>query len=167
MKSIKRDIQYSFLLLILVVAGLGFAFVQKNVQDAEKIKNIIESKRYIFKAESVTPARGALRQLSGSYDLTVKGDTLISYLPYFGRAYSAPIDIDDAAIKFTSVNFVYNVKKSRKNIWQIEFIPKDARNIRQLILNISESGQGSLMVFSNDRERINFDGHITEMTSAR
>jgi hypothetical protein len=74
---------------------LVFAFCCITVQAQEKstaIKSMIEAKQFVFKAQTVLPASMATRQLSGdNYDLKLFGDSLISYLPYFGRAYSAPI----------------------------------------------------------------------------
>lgn len=156
--------------LFAIIAGLGLclAFVRKNVQqDAQQTKTILESKRYIFKAESLTPARGMLRQLTGTYDLYVNGDTVVSYLPYFGRAYTAPLNDNDAAIKFTSVNSEYSIRKTRRSGWQIEIIPKDTRQVRELILNVSDNGRGTLLVVSNDRDRITFDGYVSEMKQGR
>ena len=40
--------------------------------------------------------------LSPYYYLKVSKDTVVAYLPYFGRAYTAPADPTEGGIKFTS-----------------------------------------------------------------
>ena len=67
--------------------------IQAQEKKEPTTQQIVESKNYIFKAESVNPQRGRFRYLtSAEYDLVVTSDTVIAYLPYFGRAYSAPIN---------------------------------------------------------------------------
>src|SRR5687767_6453926 len=82
------------LLLLSVFGGYSIAQDGKDDQlDQEgEIKSLVDAKRFTFKAQSVHPQRGRVVQLNSEYDLKVAGDTLRSYLPYFGRAYSAPLD---------------------------------------------------------------------------
>ncbi|HEX6193693.1 MAG TPA: DUF4251 domain-containing protein, partial [Chitinophagaceae bacterium] len=104
----KRLHFYGLLASLFILYMPGIANAQKL--DAANTKRIVDAKNYVFKAQSVTPSRGSLRQLTSDYDLTVAGDSLIAYLPYFGRAYSAPID-SEGGIKFTSAKSDYRVKQ--------------------------------------------------------
>jgi hypothetical protein len=125
-------------------------------------QQIVESKNYIFKAESVNPPRGRVRQLTSDYDLVVTGDTVIAYLPYFGRAYSAPINPSEGGIKFTSADFEYTVEKKKKRSWEILIRPKDNRDVQELYLTIFDNNKASLRVNSLNRENISFNGYIIE-----
>ena len=125
-------------------------------------QQIVDSKNYIFKAESVNPQRSQLRHLTSEYDLVVTGDTVIAYLPYFGRAYSAPIDPSEGGIKFTSSDFEYTVGKKKRRSWQIMIKPKDASDIQALYLTIFDNNKATLRVNSLNRESISFNGYITE-----
>ena len=71
-------------------------------QDKQETAQAIEAKHYIFRAQTALPQTGAARQLTSSYDVTVRNDTVIAYLPYFGRAYSAAIGRTPSGIDFTS-----------------------------------------------------------------
>ena len=66
-----------------------------NVED---IRSMINAQRFNFVAERVNPLRGSSRQLTGNYEVQVKTDTIACYLPYFGRAFQAPIDPTKAAL---------------------------------------------------------------------
>lgn len=79
----------------------------------EETKNIIEAQRFVFKAQTAIPNRGRMVQLTSEYDVVVSKDTLRSYLPYFGRAYSAPMNRTGSGIDFISTNFEY-IQKPRK-----------------------------------------------------
>ena len=131
------------------------------------IKNMVEGKNFVFQAQSVQPSRGASRQLSAGYELRISMDTLISQLPYFGRAYSAPMDMKGGGIEFTSTDFAYTLEAKKKGRWSISIEPKDEKDVRQMILSVSENGYASLQVLSNNRDPINFNGIVVERKPRR
>ena len=141
---------------------LAATIVQAQEKKEPTTQQIVESKNYIFKAESVNPARSRVRHLTSDYDLVVTSDTVIAFLPYFGRAYSAPIDPSEAGIKFTAADFEYTVEKKKKRGWEILIRPKDARDVQELYLTIFDNNKASLRVNSVNRESISFNGYIIE-----
>ena len=83
------------------------------------IDNLINSKNFTFIAERVNPFRGASRNLTSLYDVEIKRDTLICFLPFFGRAYQAPMDPSKGGINFKSTNFSYNITEKSRDEWDI------------------------------------------------
>ena len=161
MKSATKNL-LKVALLILTILAAGFAgYSQNSDPDNEKIKSMIESRNYTFRAQAAIPQRGGTRYLSSEYDLNVSKDTITSFLPFFGRAYSAPIDPTKGGIKFTSTDFTYEVEKKKQG-WDITITPKDARaDVRYLVLSLSDDGYGTLRVISTNRDGISFSGYIT------
>lgn len=153
MKNI-RSLLLFFTLNILV---LSIAKAQKGNSDA--IRQKIEAQNFVFKAQSAQPQGGNTRQLTSEYDVTVTKGSIVSYLPYFGRAYTTPIDPSDNGIKFTSTNFEYKTTKTKKG-WEITIKPKDAKDVQQLFLVIFDNGNASLDVMTINRQGISFDGYI-------
>lgn len=131
-------------------------------QDDKKaaIGELVKSRQFVFKAQSASPTSGRTRQLTSEYGLWVKKDTVVSALPYFGRAYSAPVDPTSGGINFTSTDFEYTETEGKKGGWQIEIKPKDNRDVQQMSLSISTSGYGTLQVRSNNRQNISFYGYV-------
>jgi hypothetical protein len=147
------------------MASLGCitaANTQESKSDEANIERLITGQRFIFKAQSAHPARGRMRDLSSEYDVLVTPDTVRSYLPYFGRAYSPSLDPRGGGIDFTSTSFDYSKKPKRKGGWEISIKPKDVRDIREMILTIFKNGSASLRVQSNNREVISFNGYVAE-----
>lgn len=144
---------------ILAMAVFSMAHAQQKGTD---IKNKIQAKSYVFMVQSVSPMRGNMRQLTPEYDLRVSPDSIISWLPYFGRAYSAPVSASEGGIKFTSTNFTYTMMNRNKGGWDIKIKPKDAADINQLFLTVFANGNASLQVISNNREPITFNGYISK-----
>jgi hypothetical protein len=126
------------------------------------ISRIIKQREYTFTARTVLPTGGRVVQLTSSYDMHISKDSIIAYLPYFGRAYTAPIGSTNPGIQFTSVDFGYDVKERKRDGWQISIRPRDTQDIQQLNLTVSESGFASLQVTSNNRQPISYNGIIQE-----
>lgn len=149
---------------ILVISFLlitGIASAQED-EKALTIQQAVETKNFVFKAETVTPQRGRMRQLTPEYDLTIRPDTVISFLPYFGRAFTAPIGTSDGGIKFTSTSFDFSTAKKKKSRWEIVITPKDVTDAARLYLTVFENGRAALRVVSNNRDGISYNGYIKE-----
>ncbi|HYE53400.1 MAG TPA: DUF4251 domain-containing protein, partial [Chitinophagaceae bacterium] len=120
------------MLLFALVAGISCGTSQAQ-QAGQDVSGLIEAKRYVFVAQSANPMGGRFRQLNtGEYDVRVSPDSVVSFLPFFGRAYSAPIDPSSSGIQFTSTNFEYRQTPRKKGGWNIVIEPKDAQDVRQL-----------------------------------
>ena len=102
-----------------------------------------------------------MKTLTPGYDMRISGDSLITYLPYFGRAYNISIDPNDNGINFTSTDFKYKAEEKKKG-WDISISPKDGKSVSQLWLNVSRDGYATLQVTSNNRESISFNGYIKQ-----
>jgi hypothetical protein len=155
MKNIKTFLTF------LLFNTLALSVVNAQDKKPEEVKKMIEEQNYIFKAERVLPQSGRSRQLTSEYDLTIAPDTIVSFLPYFGRAYSAPINPSDGGIKFTSTKFEYKRNAKGKG-WEVSIRPSDASDVQQLYLNVYDNGRARLQVISINRQPISFDGYVIE-----
>ena len=155
----------TMLVLSLFLLGSGPAYAQdtKKDKDAEKmaaIKNLVDSQNYVFIAQSAMPMSGRVRQLTPDFDMKVTKSSIVSYLPYFGRAYTAPIDPTQGGLQFTSKDFDYTTKPRTKGGWDVQIKPKDYRDVQQMSLSISSTGYATLQVTSTNRQPISFNGYI-------
>jgi hypothetical protein len=148
------------LLAVLFVFVAGAAKSQDK--DAAATTKMVESKNFVFKAQSASSQRGRTRQLTSEYDLVIKGDSIVSWLPFFGRAFTAPINNTDGGIKFTSTDFSYSSVKGKKDSWEINIKPKDVREVQQLNLSVYANGTASLRVTSTNRDMMSFLGYVKE-----
>lgn len=145
---------------LLAVMLLSLSVQSQNIQPVST-EDLIESQRYVFTAQSAQPLRGRQVQLTSIYTLWVSRDTVTADLPFFGRAFAAPLDPDKAGIHFSSTDFTYAVMKRKKGGWDIQIRPKDNRDISQLFLSVFANGNASLQVSSRDRENISYQGYIS------
>jgi hypothetical protein len=146
-----------------ILSVLLLSVTAVKAQD-KNVASLIESKNFVFVAETANPLSGQFRQLTSEYDLRVLGDSIVAFLPYFGRAFSAPIDPNQGGIQFTSTDFEYSQQTRKKGGWNINIKPKDTRDVRQMNLFIRQNGNASLQVTSNNRQSISYNGRIEART---
>jgi hypothetical protein len=154
-------------ILSLIIASLLFNAGFAQDKEKGKVEEAITAKKYIFKARTALPLSGGTRQLNSSYDLTLRNDTLIAYLPYFGRAYNATIGRTTSGIDFTSTKFTYKVTEGKKGGWTIFIEPKDVDDVRQLSLNLSKNGYGTLHVTNQNRQPISYTGAVEPLDQSK
>lgn len=156
------------LTLALVLAGGSLIIAQttrseKKLAKEAEIKKMLDAKTYTFVAQSVNPMRGWAHELNtNEYDLKITPDTVVSYLPFFGRAYVAPIYPEDGGIKFTSLKFNYTANAKKNGSLEVVIKPIDTKEIVQMYLSISANGYGTLSINSYNRDPISFYGYVQE-----
>lgn len=136
------------------------ASAEKQTQALE-IRKKVENGDFTFKATYAYPTGFRSMYLSPYYDVKVKPDTVVAYLPYYGRAYSAPMDPTEGGIKFTSTDFDYNVKPGKKNgNWLVDIRFNDTKREILFFFDIWENGTARLNVTDTNRQSISFNGNI-------
>lgn len=128
--------------------------------DKDDVVQMINDHSFTFVAERMQPLRGRQRTLTSYYDMTVKNDTLRSFLPYFGRAFIAPIDPSKGGLEFTSTRFSYEVSPQTKDHWNITISPNDVSEVQQIIFTIYDNGNADVTINSTHRDPISFYGYL-------
>lgn len=165
MKNNKR--YYPILVLISLLISLTMIQCSSTKSttslEREVVEEMINNQSFIFVAERMNPLRGRSRILNSRYDVRVNNDSLVSYLPYFGRAYSAPIDPTNVGTQFTSTKFTWQVKADKNNRWQVSLTPKDAPSIQELSFTIFDNGRASLSISSTSKDQISYEGYLKKI----
>jgi len=160
-------ISLTFLLMLIIVnVNANAQQTAKQIKEQKKaasIKHKIDEQKYTFIAQYAQPLRGGQKYLTSDYDLRVKKDSLIAYLPYFGRAYmDVPYNSTDEGIKFTSTKFDYKITEKKKGGWTITIVLQDVRRTQKLLLDVFTNGSATLQATSNSRDAITFQGYIKD-----
>lgn len=147
--------------ILLSIALNNFSNVFAQQPDkAKMLAEKINSKNFIFVANSLTPLSGPLRILTDPYDVKVNADSIVSYLPFYGRSTQPPTTNEEAGIMFTSVQFDYASATGKKKTWDIDIKFKDQKNTSSFSFIIYENGEASLNVTSMYRDPVSFRGYI-------
>ena len=169
--------RYYLCLLAACVAAVNFSCTSASklssdkLEQEQKIRHFVESKSFVFNATNANPMRtnilnilpngSQLRNLTPGYTLTVMDDSISAYLPYYGRAYTAPNPTStDNGIKVNTKKFSYTYKQNKKGIYIVTINPENDRVTSSFILNIGLNGYATLQVQSVNRDAISFYGDI-------
>jgi hypothetical protein len=160
----KRILLYTFFAIIsligFIACGAQKTAAEKEAQ-AAAIRNAMETFEFRFDATRALPTGFRTVNLSPVFDVRVSPDTVQVNLPFFGRAFRAPMNPSESPYRFTSTNFDYNVTSGRRaGNWLVQITFKDVH--RQVIFNfdIWENGSASLNIRDIDRQSISFQGNI-------
>jgi len=164
----KKALQSLFFCFILL-AGTLFMSCKSTQTVAQKqkqallVKQMVESSNFTFDAKIAYPmGHGAIHLSYMSY-LKVSKDTVESYLPYFGRVYTAPIDLTENGIKFKSTDFKYSVENGKEpGHWIVTIKTADLNRNIHLFLDVWENGTAQLSVNDPYKQTISFNGDIVE-----
>ena len=154
-----------FVFCFVTLGFLNESYAQNSKKErdsvkAREIETMVEAKDYVFQAQSASPLKGGIKQLTSSGYFLSLMDTLICNLPYYGQVYQSSYGTTDGGIKFTSADFSYAATNRKKGGWSIKIKTKDQASNRQLALTIFENGNASLQITSSDRQSISYSGYV-------
>jgi hypothetical protein len=155
-----------FIIGLIVFTSVGKTFSQdakteKKKQEAIKIRAVVvDSQHYVFVAQSALPMAAGIRQLTSEYDVVVSKSKIISFLPYFGRAYSADYGSNTSPLDFTSTDFAYAIQDRKKGGWEVNIETKDVKGTTKFNFTIFENGTATLNVNNTNRQPISFNGYV-------
>ena len=149
-----------FSALLLQACGTTRSAAEKE-QIAADIRHAVERCDFIFEATYAYPTGYRSVYLSPYYNVKVSPDTVKVYLPYYGRAYRAPMDPREGGFNFTSTDFEYKlIPVNRKGNWQTEVTILDLDRPVTFRFDIWENGTARLDVNDMNRQAISFQGNI-------
>lgn len=138
--------------------------VQAKAQDSAKagIESVLQSKHYIFEPTNMTSSKGRMRHLTPGYFIKLNGDSLSVYLPYVGRAYSAPMGSSETGYDFTTTDFTYEVAPGKKKSYNVSIKTKGKMYNSEFSLSVYDDGTTYVRAVSTDRDAVSYNGNIQE-----
>ena len=155
-----------FLGIICLILCIGSVTVVAQSKQSKKqkkenaIKALVESGNYKIDVTMANPQRGKSIMLTSPYSLEVRNDSVISQLPFYGRAYSIPYGGGDGLMfkaPLNEYNVVYNTKKKRV---EIKMKAKTSEDTFEYNFDIYYNGSSRINVNMQNRESISYSGEI-------
>lgn len=146
----------------MVVLGGCASSEERAAQKAEfsrKVKAALDKRAYKISINRMLPMQGASRSVSYGYSVTVKNDSLFSYLPYFGRAYDVPYG-GGKGLSFDAPIGHYHEIQSNNGSRQIDIELKNEEDNYTYYITVFDNGSSSIDVQARKRERISYNGEI-------
>ncbi len=158
----KNKILCVFPLLVMVMFIGCKISEEKAAQMAElsaNVTNALNNRDFKIAIDRMYPMRGSSRHVSFGYSVEVRNDTLISYLPYFGRAYNVPYG-GGKGLNFTAPISSYQEFMKRNGQRHIEIGVTNDEDTYFYTIEVFNNGSSSIDVQARQRERISYSGDI-------
>lgn len=148
--------------LICMIAAMP-AFAQsrseKKARIERAVKEAVDAKTYEVNVDRMHPIKGGSRTLTTNYSLKVRNDSVYSYLPYFGVAYSVPYGGGKGMI-FNEPLTDYTTKKLKKGKVQVAFQTRSEGDNYEYSLTIYPNGSTTINVQATNRQSISYTGEM-------
>ncbi len=159
MKSIRLFLLLGIGILLGSQSLSVFAQSDKD-KKAEQVKQAIESKRFTIEVDRALPMSTKSISLTPTYTFELKGDSAQSYLPYFGRAYSAPYGGGEGGVKFDTGTTNYTQEFDKKGNATVRFRVKTDEDNYEFYLNIFTNGSTTINVTPVNKQSISYYGQL-------
>jgi len=132
---------------------------ERQEKRMEEVKNLVENRTFAFIPTHAMPLGGGSIQLSYTFEAEVRGDSIFSYLPFYGVAYHIDYGGRNSAFDFSLPLENYEMEKDG-NGYRIKLEVKNKMDYITYSLFVSELGYATLNVTSTNRQAISFYGRI-------
>jgi hypothetical protein len=158
----------SFLVFALALWGANAVHAQASLKKDEakkeaEVKKIVSSGRYTFEATKEVSKNGSM-PLKQRSDLDITKDTLIAFLPGLGKSSAASASASASGI--TCNRFKYDLEHGKHGRTEVIIKPEQKsaadKDVKELKLNISPSGYGTLTVIRTDKKPVSYYGYIRQ-----
>lgn len=158
-----KKILFASLFILAMVSCSGQYNIPKNEKQAaimSKVEKTLASGDYTIRMTSATPSGGRMINFNDNYTITVRNDSAISYLPYYGRSYRAPMSPDESGIKFKEPIKNYTLTTSRKGMFIVKMEINNQYDTYTINMDISPTGNTSVRINSINKTPISFYGDL-------
>ncbi len=152
------------LLSIIVMACSTLTPAEREAEKAKRAKyvaQVLKKRQYKIDVKTIYPRGSGSISATSNWSLEVKGDTLVSYLPYMGVAHSAPFG-SNQGLNFTAPIKSYKdsgFKNGKHTILLTASSDDDTYDYR---LEVMDNGSASIDVTPRRKDGISYSGDIAE-----
>lgn len=157
-----------FLLLVTVIGAPALSAQTKKEKKEMKqkaVKELVLSEKYKIDVDRAIPARGRSVSLTSPYSIEIRNDSVISHLPYYGRAYSIPYGGGEG-LNFKAPISDYKVEWDKKGTAKVRFTARSTEDRFSFNIDIFSNGSSSIFVNMQNRQSISFQGDL-DMTGKK
>ncbi|TNJ41679.1 DUF4251 domain-containing protein [Tamlana fucoidanivorans] len=166
------------ILVFFVLMSCGSSKNQVTQAEIDALTNLVQSKKFTIDSEWAYPMAtasmqrvagllqpgsnaGSINLIGNSNFLNVSGNTVKSYLPYFGeRQMGGAYGGGDSAIQFDGETKDYKVSEGKNNSYIISFDALSNSENFRVIIKVFPNMNADMSLTGNNRQTISYSGKI-------
>ncbi|MCD8263243.1 MAG: DUF4251 domain-containing protein [Tannerellaceae bacterium] len=131
-----------------------------KVEKEQLMRELVDDDCFHINVDRAIPQQGGSKYLTSPYSLEVCGESVKSYLPYFGRAYSVPYGGGKGLIFDSTITGYQRTYDSKGNA-TIKFNTRTDEDNYKFQIEIFTNGSATISVVPVNRQAISFHGEVT------
>ncbi len=148
-------------LALVLLAGCASMTPAERAAKAQQVRTALDNRHYKVDVQMMFPRRGPSKNVTSDWSLEVKGDTLVSYLPYIGRAFNIPPG-GGVGLNFTTTITNYQERMKKEGLRQIVIGATNDEDSYTYTLEVFDNGNVTIDVQPRERESIGFGGILCD-----
>ena len=145
--------------LLLMACATTKQQADQREQKARQVAEAIQRRHLRVDVSSMNTLRYGSHNITSDFYLELRGDTLVSYLPFFGQAYhSAAYGSPTQGLNFTSAVEELTETHHKRGMTRLEFLVRSDEDRYQYRLEIFPNGQTYIHVHGLSRDPVSFYG---------
>lgn len=160
----KLIIAASVMLGALILSCSTMTTAEREAKKAEKAKyvaKVLSNKHYKIDVTMMYPLRGGAQNVTSNWSLEVKGDTLVSYLPYVGVSHEAILG-SNKGLNFTAPIKSYKDSGFKNGKRTIDLKANNDEEDLEYRIEVMDNGSSTIDVTSRRKDGIGFSGNISD-----
>jgi len=134
---------------------------ERVIEKQQQTEALMNAREFVFVGRTAIPTGFKTMDLTTNTNyVKFHPDSIESYMPFFGKAYSSIGYGGDGGLKFSGKPEDYTVTKGAKN-YQVNATVKGANDYYKISLSVSFEGSATLSIISNNRSSISYNGEIS------
>lgn len=136
----------------------------KTFESSAELERFLSEREWRFELLNVTGRYVPTNFNPYGFGFEIKGDSIDSYLPFFGVSYRAPISRDDGPLTFQGKIIGYEISPGREDDLIVEiYTDQESGNKVTYLLNAFPNGSATVSMTSSDTQSLHFIGAIHEL----
>ncbi|GAA4969247.1 DUF4251 domain-containing protein [Algibacter aquimarinus] len=180
-----KQAYYILILLFLVLFSCASSKSKASPKQIEDLAKLIDNKKFTIESTWAHPqVTNAMQQvlnsafmqigsnatsvnlIGNSNYLTISGDSISSYLPYFGeRQMGVSYNNNDSAIQLNGLLNDYKVEKNKNESYTLSFQSRNKQEAFNTSIIIFPNLRSEIIINSSSRFPIRYSGNIISETS--
>ena len=120
----------------------------------------VTSRQLRIDISQMSTLRYGSKTVSSDFFLELRGDTLRSYLPYWGQAYQAPMGSTSIGLNFEAPILRYSQTRPKPNKTLLELDVRTLEDTYHYFIDLYDTGEAYIHVRSLSHDPISFDGNF-------
>jgi hypothetical protein len=152
----------ALLAMLVLTAGCstsasGLSRQERKAMVAAAVQRNLSNLHFKINVNTMYPQRGVPKHLDYGYEVKVQGDSLYSYLPYFGRAYNIPYG-GGKGLNFSERIAEKQVTHPKAGLTSVVLFVQNNEDQYLYTIEVFDNGKASVYVRSREREAISYSG---------